>query len=417
MIRYFYIDNFKSLVDFSLPLKPAKLGKFTCLIGMNGTGKSTVLQAFDFIKQLTHGRMDDWLVARDWKISDLPSHFQRKRLIAFRLEFKFTEFETITWEGQFNPSLLRCTAESIKLGEQDILKFVDGVVNVSTPEVDKRLQAQGFSFQGSVLSTLLLDKAHPSIRLMRDFVRDLKSLDMLAPNLMRKRSRDAEDVGYGGERLSAFLSGFSHETKKHLLELLKGFYPYIIEITTSSVQGGWKDLRVAEKYSSQTFPLHINARHLNDGMLRILAILSQLEAKDIPKDILDNLASSWVSEHVKNRGYIKHHEYRSLLFDEIENGIHPELIEKLMAYLLEAKQQIIVTTHSPMILNYLPDEVAKEAVILLYRTEKGITRSVRYFDLPSAKKKLDLLGPGEVFVDTDLAQLTLEAESLRGASS
>ncbi|MCX7112589.1 MAG: AAA family ATPase [Proteobacteria bacterium] len=410
MIRHFYIDNFKSLVDFSLPPKPQHLGKFTCLIGMNGTGKSTVLQAFDFIKQLTHGRMDDWLKARDWNISEIVSKLQRKRLITFFLEFEFPEFEIITWEGHFNPSRLRCTAESVKLGERDILKFADGVVTYSTPNLEDKLQAQDLNFQGSVISALLLDKAHPAIRSMREFMRDLKSLDMLAPDLMRKRSRDAVDVGYGGERLSAFLSGFAPKTSDRLLEVLQQFYPQVSLVGVFSIQGGWKDLMMVENYSDSS----INARHFNDGMLRILSIVSQIEAKDISK-IAKSEASKKMLDIAKRAGLGIHHEYRSLLFDEIENGIHPELIEKLMAYLLDAEQQIIVTTHSPMILNYLPDDVAKEAVILLYRTEEGITRSVRYFDLPSTQKKLKLLGPGEVFVDTDLPCLTLEAESLRGA--
>ena len=415
MIRHFYIDNFKSLVDFSLPPKPERLGKFTCLIGMNGTGKSTVLQAFDFIKQLTHGRMDDWLAARDWKQSDLASHFQpkpSKRLITFCLVFEFHELGKITWEGYFNPYRLRCTKESIKLGDLDVLKFVDGVLTYSSHNIDERIKVEDLNFQGSVLSALLLDKAYPAIRLVRDFVRDLKSLDMLAPNLMRKRSRDAEDVGYGGERLSAFLSGFSIDTWKRLDKLLKHFYPNTQNVWTYPVQGGWQELIVTEQYSSKHY--HTYDRQLNDGMLRILAILSQLEAKDKAKDVvrLQQLSKTKAS----NKKHIKHHEYRALLFDEIENGIHPELIEKLVAYLLEANQQIIVTTHSPMILNYLPDEVAKEAVILLYRTDDGIARSVRYFDLPSAKRKLDLLGPGEVFVDTDFSVLTLEAEALRGAA-
>lgn len=100
MIRRFYIDNFKSLVDFSLPPKPERLGKLTCLIGMNGAGKSAVLQAFDFVKQLTHGRMDDWLAIRDWKQSEILSHFQRnRRLISFRLEFEFPDCERFTWGG------------------------------------------------------------------------------------------------------------------------------------------------------------------------------------------------------------------------------------------------------------------------------------------------------------------------------
>ncbi|OAD21575.1 hypothetical protein THIOM_002652, partial [Candidatus Thiomargarita nelsonii] len=43
MIREFHINNFKSLVNFKF-----QLDKFTCLIGLNGSGKSTILQALDF---------------------------------------------------------------------------------------------------------------------------------------------------------------------------------------------------------------------------------------------------------------------------------------------------------------------------------------------------------------------------------
>ena len=34
MNRHFYIDNFKSLVDFALP---TDMGQFTCIVGLNGS--------------------------------------------------------------------------------------------------------------------------------------------------------------------------------------------------------------------------------------------------------------------------------------------------------------------------------------------------------------------------------------------
>ncbi|MFY8134268.1 MAG: AAA family ATPase, partial [Aquimonas sp.] len=55
MIKHFYIDNFKSLVDFRLSPEGGSLAKFTCLVGLNGAGKSTVLQALDFIGHLASG--------------------------------------------------------------------------------------------------------------------------------------------------------------------------------------------------------------------------------------------------------------------------------------------------------------------------------------------------------------------------
>ena len=81
-------------------------------------------------------------------------------------------------------------------------------------------------------------------------------------------------------------------------------------------------------------------------------------------------------------------------------------------YLLQAKAQIIVTTHSPQTLNFLSNEEARNSMIFLYRNSEGITRSCRYFDLPSASKKLGILGPGEVYVDTSIDRLTIEAEEI-----
>ena len=49
-------NGFKSLVDFRI-----ELANFTCLIGMNGVGKSTVLQFLDFLSQLMRGDVKGWL--------------------------------------------------------------------------------------------------------------------------------------------------------------------------------------------------------------------------------------------------------------------------------------------------------------------------------------------------------------------
>ena len=41
------IDNFKSLVDFEMTFE-----KLNCIIRLNGSGKSTILQALDLISQM-----------------------------------------------------------------------------------------------------------------------------------------------------------------------------------------------------------------------------------------------------------------------------------------------------------------------------------------------------------------------------
>jgi ABC-type multidrug transport system ATPase subunit len=170
--------------------------------------------------------------------------------------------------------------------------------------------------------------------------------------------------------------------------LLKQAYPHLQGLAARSLRYGWKQLEISESFQdpeSGFFPvMTTEARHINDGMLRIIAILAELQS--------DNAF---------------------LLFDEIENGINPELVEFVINMLVEARQQVLVTTHSPMILNYLEDDVAQKGVIYLYKTAQGYTESIPFFSIPSLKKKLEVMGPGEAFVDTNLTEV---ADEIAGMS-
>jgi len=374
LINHLKIDNFKSLADFSFPL-----AKFNCLIGLNGAGKTTVLQAIDLVSHIMTGQVKEWLSERDWTHSDLVCNCrtQRKQLITLEVILSLSSAQQVKWEASFNPKYMRCTSETVTADGKVVLKVADGMISVA----GERAETINFDYQGSVLSQLkgsILEKS-PVLPDLKTFFINIKSLELLSPHRMRQRAREAADIGIGGEKLSAFLHNFSEDKLSALLKSLKEYYPRLADIKTSALRSGWKKLLIHENYTKGG--MATEARHINDGMLRLLAILAQ----------------TWT-------------DHRFLLFDEIENGINPELIEKLVQQLLAAPQQVMVTTHSPMILNYLPDEVAKESVILLYKTKEGFTRAVRYFDLPETMDKLKALGPGEVFVDTDLTALTQQLE-------
>ena len=277
----------------------------------------------------------------------------------------------VAWSGQYNATLLRCTSEYIVIYNSHQLKLTDG--QLALP--DRKAGSIDFDYQGSVLSQLKLNEQHHAVLIaVKNYMQSLKSLEMLSPHLMRKASRNADDVGRGGEKLSAFLSILNNDQRANILIKLKEFYPQLEQWDIKLLRSGWKKLSVREGYlDSSKRSLETDARHINDGMLRVLTLLAQTQT-----------------------------EHRFFLFDEIENGINPELIDKLVNMLIGIEQQVVVTTHSPMILNYLSDEVARDAVILLYRDARGATKAIRFFDLPVAAKKLSVLGPGEVFVDTYL---------------
>ena len=121
MINEVYIDNFKSLVGFRM-----KLAKFNCLIGLNGAGKSTILQSLDFLAQLAHGQIDAWLSERHWNVSDLNSKLSKKQNISFEVIASIEDVGQLKWVGVFNRQKLYCSSESISLDGVTLLKVADG---------------------------------------------------------------------------------------------------------------------------------------------------------------------------------------------------------------------------------------------------------------------------------------------------
>jgi ABC-type multidrug transport system ATPase subunit len=377
-IRTIKVNNFKSLVEFDL-----KLAKFSCLIGLNGAGKSTVLQFIDFLSQLVRGDLNGWLEERQWKPRDVRSKLLKKRNVEFGVRFQDGQGRQAgRWEAHYNPWENRCTWERIDMLDCVLEVAADEVsittVKDGTPPVKDWRSDITFSYEGSVLSSLKESLLPHSILNCKEFFGSAESLDMLTPERLRQRTRDANgSLGHGGRNLSAFLYELGTGGQADMARKLKQTYPHLREIFVKSLRSGWKQLHAREMFG--TTRLWTEARHLNDGLLRLLAILAEVASK-----------------------------HSLVLFDEIENGINPEVVEFVIDLLVKARQQVLVTTHSPMILNYLEDETARKGVIYLYKTPQGYTKSIPFFSIPSLKKKLTVMGPGEAFVDTNLTQLDKE---------
>ncbi|WP_462325993.1 AAA family ATPase [Desulfoplanes sp.] len=376
------VENFKSLVGFDL-----ELAKFSCLIGLNGAGKSTVLQFFDFLAQQFSGDMKTWLRQRHWKPAELNSRLSSRSNIEFTVCLEDARVP-IEWWGSFNRKELRCTKERISWGGKVLLKVEDGHYFIFEYVDGKATSpARGgeipFEYQGSIVSQLKEDHLPNPLRYVKKFFLKIHALDMLSPELLRQRTREAQgSLGVGGERLSAFLHELGKDKRMRIARRLKDVYPHLQEVEVKSLKSGWKALHVFESFAGKK--LDTEARHVNDGLLRLLAIFAQLSSAE---------------------GF--------LLLDEIENGMNPELVEFLLDSLVETPAQVMVTTHSPLILNYLEDPVAEAGVVYLYKNEQGHTRAIRFFDIPSMKAKLRVMGPGEAYEDTLLGELYLEIRELQ----
>lgn len=362
------INNFKSLVDFRIELE-----KFNCIIGLNGAGKSTLLQALDFISQQAKGDIKQWLKKRDWQSRDLHPKQVKGKNVSVTLELKDGDATTYLYSFEYNTSLLRCTYESIIVNGNRLLKLEHTGYRING-ESYKIMQEH----EGSILSSLKEDKIPIELVQLKNFIKNITSMDLLSPQSMKLKSRiNATDIGYSGEFLTSFLNKLTDTDKEKLLSKLKTGYPRVKGLDIIKMRAGWKKLELIEELNRGT--IVTEAKHINDGLLRILAIFAQTYS-----------------------------DKTFLLFDEIENGINPELIELLVDTLQEISQQVLITTHSPLVLNYIEDEVAKKTVHYIYKNDDGFTRSIKFFKIPSVLKKLTVMGAGEIYADTNLSKLDKE---------
>jgi len=373
-----YVDNFKSLVDFNL-----ELAEFTCLVGFNGAGKSTILQLFDFIASLFQGSTESWLKARNWKSTDITFRPGRKQSVSLRLSFRIGGAHYL-WMARFNRAKMTCSVEHIARITESTSVTLFEATEKAYRLYDGESRSVDFNYVGSVFSQIKPDVLGPELAAIRDFASGFRSLDLLAPNLIRERSRAGSlpDIGLGGEKLSAFLHGLSATERRLIVTDLRRYYPQLLAIHTASVAGGWIKIEIEESIrNGETFKTE--AKHINDGFMRLLAISAQRFSSN-----------------------------SFLLYDEIENGVNSEVTQLLVDALVESPKQNLVTTHSPVVLNFLKDELARKAVVFVYKRDDGVTRAIRLFDVPSASAKLDFLSPGEVMVDISQAVIAQEAEEI-----
>lgn len=392
MIRRIQIDNFKSLDGFSLPpVGSPPLANFTCLIGANGSGKTSVLQVLDFLCYFMRGDVRAWLQDRGWEGDILSSSFDSSPWALFDTSISIQLDPSIQaeWSVHYNEHASECDEEKIAVNGDIFLEVKDGDVTILEGNGPPRI-ITGLSLRGSALEALQVARAPNPLGAIKElFNRNIVTFELFSPNALKKQSPRSKNIGRYGENLAGFTADLGDEVVARISERMREFYP--------SVQSIYLDQDLLSKLYRQNAKEKllreaVPSSQFSDGFIRILAIVTQIE-------------SSPDSDRV-------------LLLDEIEDGIHPELMEKLITYLSNSNAQVIATTHSPLTLNYLSDDQARESVYFLYRNSEGRARACRYFDLPSTNKKLGILGPGEVYVDTAIEQLALEAEEIeRGTST
>ena len=201
----------------------------------------------------------------------------------------------------------------------------------------------------------------------------------LEPNRMRdpRPVADVCDIGSSGQNISSFLYKLKSENRKHydsVVRSLRTFIPSIEEVDVSLNRNqGTIDLYVNQ------YGTDYSSRIISEGTLRVLGLCAIA-------------VNPW-------KGSL-------LALEEPETGVHPrriDLIVRLLVSLSQAKNQIIVTTYSPILCNEIIRQARSnpnyDIGLFTFQSGNGETK-IRSFPIR-----------GEIFDDTEMIrQLTDRGE-------
>jgi len=357
MFRKLKVDNFKSLVDFSVEFTPMSV-----IIGNNATGKSSVLQAIDFLCGSVKEDFGIMLERRNWTADNIKSklinsnkiHFESNILLPSKegkLEYDWSMVLSI-YSGKNEVGLL---SERLVCNGTQLLVYQKGEDGfIKNEGKDTNVLPRALAIKSSALRMLNRDETIDyRIKYFIDFLENSSSFEMLSPNEMRLSSRGVkESIGMSGKNLPSFIKQMTEEQKASFMSKLTRLLGNRISDVKAKTQGkpGWTQIVSTEKYKDKS--IHISSKEMSDGMLRLLAFVAISEIKS---------------------------SNATMLLDEIENGVNTNYAEQLLEILkemyAEKKHQLILTTHSTVFMDYID----AEDIVFLYRDNNGYTKAARHF--------------------------------------
>lgn len=365
-LKKFQISGFKALrgSTFNFP------NRSLVLIGGNGSGKSSTLQALALVREFAYGDARKFFDDRGWSTASVKSRVVRSSIFIADLLLDAEDGSRFLWQFDWGLRTTTNRREIIWYLAPDAerpSRILDHNPKRTVLHFNKRRRINSFKLPGSVLAYLDFDQdgeAQSHLREIAKWAQNITSLEMLSPSGMRRGARGLTDnIGLRGERLTSFLASLDAKSKSRVVARLKKFYP-IQNIETTRKRAGWVDMRIAERFTNLG---GIGPSHVSDGLLRLLALCA------IPE--FDSHTSL-------------------VLLDEIEDGIEPhilpEIIEKIVT---DSGSQFIFTSHSPLLVNFFePTDIH-----VLARLPDGAITTSQFSEFSSWQEGLEYFGPGEIW--------------------
>jgi len=363
LINKLTIKNFLSLRNISL-----KLGKLNVLVGPNASGKSNIVKALRTISTIIKNgpaNIANILGVKNFKeitfqmkenitaYLSLNMNINGKK-ISYNLEFMRDGYkETITAEKE-----LLFTRSSTMQGYSCRYKTTDGKLKPASHPISTQryfnihiptgVPLHKFPFPPDTREEIL--EVKKALSLINSYSFEPSKIRFAAPVTQPPL------LGYDGGGLPRVLLHLYLENRKAFGEIesiLKSLIPRIEEVVPH-IEGTEVILAVREKDIEDLLSPYL----ISDGTLRLLAfITATLTSKTL------------------------------VTFEEPENCIHPHLLQSLIDMLRKAPSQVLLTTHSP----YLLDHVEPEEVVVVEKinNETKLTKLLERKEIETVKKFLE----------------------------
>jgi predicted ATPase len=362
-IKQIRVDGYKNLINSKLGL-----GDFNVLVGPNNSGKSNLLEVVQLLFPLCFG--DDeirqnflrgYIFRLGSSISHLPKHSGKPLTIGINWE---SDFKGQLWRIDYEVKL-QCSAE--KEQGKIISELLQAKPYGKSGPYRNYIKREGKEFtvewtsknykiakDNSVFSAV--KSIFPESKdLPGEFVRFYKNLLKLSttstfafsPSALRKKLQNGEKADISKIRVSSFdlclvLDELKQKDKKSYA-LFKETVCDVLEVDNVGLmtenikppEGKGDAKRIRFLFLKRKWDKYSPVQEYSDGTLMTIAILA-----------------TFLSESPK--------ENPILLLEELENCLHPRAVEKLLRFLQDYsyKRQVLITTHSPYILNGVnPEDV------------------------------------------------------------
>ena len=333
MLKRVYIDNFRSFVNFDLPL-----GQQQLILGLNGSGKSTLLEVLTAVKKLVTGDAHPDLLFPEnsrtrWQTLSQQT-FELDIDLGANYQFKL---ELDSWG---TPARTRIKREVVTCDRRPVFEFVEGEVHLFNDYFEHKV-TYPFDWFRSALATVQGRPENTKLTRFKKWIENLHCLQ-LNPHVMSERTEN-EDLEPAFD-MSNFASWYRHMTQEradaasqlqdHLRQIIPGFESLDLRSAGANLRALTVRFTIPP-LSSPSNSFVVGFSELSDGQ-RVLVCLYALLSFVVNRDAC-------------------------LFLDEPENYIS---IPEIQPWLMELRDriedlggQVILISHHPEIVNYLAPEI------------------------------------------------------------